>query len=539
MALTPIPNITCGFGISAVIVRAYRVLVSPQGLESPPIPISGANVNYGAGTFPFAEEYNEVTNSVGIASHCFTNIRQVVVKIKKSDEDFGSGINQWHTLTIPFRTIYPVFTDAKSIRRETPIPVCSPPQIYNFITGKCETPILPTLPCTGKFTQPDVSSLLDKDYWITTPSAFPPTFLFIPVKLTGDRTSVPIEIWVGGTRVASQPTGFTGFDLIKTIKDYSYPREANFNIPYTITIKSTATDCKIPDLVIPIKPLAEATICTLPQIRNIITGKCETPSIPGCDKLITTAETPSHPKEITDFNSTFYVYLRGIKEVCESDPTNPAFISKLPKGTMGTIKLGSLSSNFYLTDDGITDIDLSKLIDLPSLIGAVGAAVEVTPSPVAVTQPSAAVSGERIGSYCTLTPMKTTFAMAFFDVFHDTLGKIYSGNTYDQAKYKAQKDERCFLTVTQIAANEYTPAQWDAMTPQQKYDTFKKGFEYRTAVGTIFNYDCNTCSPNAPPGFSATRPAGGTVFTYKGFGTSTKDLSEAWRIYIKANGGSP
>lgn len=302
----------------------------------------------------------------------------------------------------------------------------------------------PSLPCTGSFVPPDITSLLSG---ITTP----PLSLFIPVGLTGDKTSVPVDIFVGGTKVASEPTGFTGFNLIKMIENYYGSGTPRFDLHHTITIKSTATDCKIPNLIIPIPALAEVTICTPPQIPNPITGKCETPSIPGCDKLITTVDEgyPSHPKEITDFLAPFYVYIRGVREVCESDPTNPKFISKLPKGTPGTITLGSLSSNFYLTDDGIIDIDLSKLINLPSLAGVTG---EVTPSPVPEPkpepEPEPIIPGERIGSYCTLTPMKTTFAMAFFDVVHDTLGKIYSGNTYDQAKYKAQQDSRCFPTPT-------------------------------------------------------------------------------------------
>lgn len=411
MALTPIPKIDCGLGTSAVIVRAYRVLVSPLGLESPPIMISGAEVKYRAGLSILAKDYNAITNSLGIASYCIPINAPLEVSIRKPGEDFGSGKGQWKKLNVPFR-FASVSIDAKSTEREAiPTPV-APPAI---------TPPAP-LPCTGNFTQPNMSSLLAG---ITTP----PSSLFVPVGLTGGKTTVPVEIWVSGTRVATQPTGFTGFDLIKMIREYysQMGRTPNFTVQHNITIKSTATDCNIPSITIPIPALSQAPV-----------------ALPGCPQLATTIDSVNHPAEITDFNSTFYVYLRGIKEICKSDPTNPAFISKLPKGTKGTITLGNLSTDFYLTDDGISDIDLSKLINLPSLAGVTGG---ITPQPVAVIQPTApSVAGERVGSYCTLKPFVMS-GQTFYDVIHDTIGKIYGGNTYDQAKYKAGKDERCFPKV--------------------------------------------------------------------------------------------
>ena len=415
MALTPIPNITCGFGTSAVIVRAYRVMVSPLGIESPPIIISGADVKYRAGLSIFAKDYNTTTNSLGIASYCIPINAPLEVSIKKSGEDFGSGEGQWKKLNVPFR-FASVYVDAKSTKRETIAPPVAPPIIPPIIIPP------PVTICKGDFVadKPDIQALLSGR---TTPL----TTLPIPVRLTESTrsiTSIPVRILVDGKEVDRRTTGFSGFDAIRALQTAG----ADISTSHTITIESLATDCTIPSLTV-----------NIPSLKP--TGLPITP--PGCAQLVTTVDSLNHPAEITDFIAPFYVYLRGIKEVCKTDPTNPAFISKLPKGTMGTITLGNLSSNFYLTDDGIVDIDLSKLINLPSLAGV---AAVVTPTPAPVVLP--VVVGERIGSYCTLTPMKTTFAMAFFDVFHDTLGKIYSGNTYDQAKYKAQQDIRCFPTPT-------------------------------------------------------------------------------------------
>ena len=209
------------------------------------------------------------------------------------------------------------------------------------------------LPCTGRFVAdvPNIPSLLSG---ITSPL----TTLPIPVRLTESTrsiTSIPVRILVDEREVDRRTTGFSGFDAVRTLQTAG----ADIGISHTVTIESLATDCTIPPLTVNIPSLKPTGIIT-----------------PLCPQFITTIDSVSHPFEITDFNATFYVYLRGIKEICKSDPTNPAFISKLPKGTMGTITLGNLSSNFYLTDDGIVDIDLSKLINLPSLAGV---AVVVTP----------------------------------------------------------------------------------------------------------------------------------------------------------------
>ena len=75
--------------------------------------------------------------------------------------------------------------------------------------------------------------------------------------------------------------------------------------------------------------------------------------------------------------------------------------------------------------------------DIQAVLRGLGGGVSaLAPSPA---------TGERVGSYCTLQPYQA-FGQTFYNVIHDTLGKIYSGNTYDQAKYKATQDTRCFPT---------------------------------------------------------------------------------------------
>ncbi len=89
---------------------------------------------------------------------------------------------------------------------------------------------------------------------------------------------------------------------------------------------------------------------------------------PSCNSVITKVDSVNIPDSLPTIpTASFYIYLRGIKEICSTDPTNPAFIKNLPAGTPGTISIGNLSSPFNLTDNGIVDIDLSKLLDLSTL----------------------------------------------------------------------------------------------------------------------------------------------------------------------------
>lgn len=419
---TPCPVYTPSIGVA----NFDKLTSTPTVFTQP------ANLNFqGYGIIPMSGTFEVKVNGTTIGSGNVSN--------GKVDFSYPGTVSN---LLTKFPSLYSNFyiTEQSPAKIELIIKMgtCT---FINSKTVSLPSPTLPTLPCTGSFIQPNMSSLLAG---IITP----PSTLFVPVGLTGGKTSVPVEIYVGGTRVATQSTGFTGFDLIKILRNYYSLMgiAPNFSAQHNITIKPTATDCNIPPLIIPIPALTQAL--TLPT------------ALPGCSQVATTIDSVNHPAEITDFLAPFYVYLRGIKEICKSDPTNPAFISKLPKGTIGTITLGNLSTNFYLTDGGISDIDLSKLINLPSLAGVTGLQA---PQPVAILQPSAqAIPGERVGSYCTLKPV-VLYGQTFYDVVHDTTGKIYSGNTYDQAKYKAQKDSRCFpaLTVAPCVTIIITHSKWN------------------------------------------------------------------------------
>jgi len=76
-----------------------------------------------------------------------------------------------------------------------------------------------------------------------------------------------------------------------------------------------------------------------------------------------------------------------------------------------------------------------------------------TPTPEPVIEPIIlppspnTPDAERVGNYCSLQSFMVS-NQKFYDVYHDTLGKIYSGNTYDQVKYKATGDYRCYPVPT-------------------------------------------------------------------------------------------
>jgi len=354
----PSPTIKCGITEIPVLVFASKMI---GGI---PYPVAGAEVKLKllpAVLWLPSSEKILATDIKGTTQTCVTRGNWVEAKIKKSNEDFGSGINNWYTIANQLASAGSLTFAAEA--KAAP-PICNPPQIYNPLTGKCETPVIPTLPCTGTF-MADLSNISTLVYGITSPL----TTLSVPIRLTGSRTSVPVKISVDGREVDRRTTGFSGVDVIRVLGTAG----ADIGTSHTITIESLATDCTIPPLTI-----------NIPSLKP--TG-LPTPLTPiGCSQLVTTVDSgyPSHPSEITDFAAPFYVYLRGVKEACKDNLSDPAFIKKLPKGTMGTITLGNLSSNFYLTDDGIIDIDLSKLIDLKSLAGAV---TGITPPPVVVIQP--------------------------------------------------------------------------------------------------------------------------------------------------------
>lgn len=339
------PNISCGTAeLPVAVVATYA-----GGL----IPISGAKVDFSAGTFIFADTKSATTDILGLAQACHQAIRQVSAYIQKSGIDFGSGVGVRHLI------------GNSGLR--------TGPYMFPKVIAKTQAPgvQLPpiTIPCVGTITAdtPNFQSILSGI--TTTPSYIP-----VPVKLTGSRTSVPMRITVDGREVERRDFGYTSFNVISVLNAVG----ADFGTSHTIKIESLATDCSIPPATISVPPLRPTAIPSPSEL---------------CSQVATTVDSVNHPTEITDLMGTFYVYLRGIKEVCKTDPTNPAFIKKLPTGTMGRITLGNLSTDFFLTGEGITDIDLSKLIDLKSLSGvpSVPSFGIPTPQPSVIQPPAAPV----------------------------------------------------------------------------------------------------------------------------------------------------
>ncbi len=317
VSLPTIPTLSCNIGESPVAVVATYA----GGL----IPISGAKVDFQAGLLFLATTQSTTTNILGLAQSCWGIPREVGAYIQKDGIDFGSGLGVKHYIgNSGFRTAPYMFPKvvAKTLAPGVVIP---PPTI---------------IPCVGTITAnpPDFSSLLSK---LTSP----PTSILIPVSVTGSRTSVPMRITVDGIEVGRNSAGYSSFDLINVLNYVG----ANIFIAHTIKIESTATDCTI-------------------QPATFVSPSLRPTGIPTCSQVATTIDSINQPTEITDFNAVFYVYLRGVKEVCKTDPTDPAFIKNLPAGTPGTISIGNLTTTFYLTDNGIADLDLSKLINLQSLI---------------------------------------------------------------------------------------------------------------------------------------------------------------------------
>ncbi len=429
--LRALPNKSCGFGTNPIY---FVVTAKPTNSELPLlVPVSYATISL---KFNKLETKQITTDVNGIASYCYNSLGTYLIEIKVSKSGYT----------------FPDWTNVEGVMT----PAGSAFKVVNIIQGDAAVSCPIYTPSIG---------VANFDKLTSTPTVFTQ-----PANLNfSGYGTIPLsgtyEVKVNGTSIGSGnvENGKVNFsypgavsnlltkfpslkspakiDLIIKMGNCTFTNSTTISLPSLTPIMPV---CTPPQIYNPLTKQCETPViprCTPPQIYNPITKQCETPSVPGCSQLVTTVESLNHPAEITDFLAPFYVYLRGVKEVCKADPTNPSFIKKLPKGTMGTITLGNLSSNFYLTDDGIIDIDLSKLINLPSLAGVTGG---VTPPPVAIVQPSLPpVAGERVGSYCTLAPYQA-FGQTWYKVVHDTVGQISSGDTYSVAKHKAEAELRCF-----------------------------------------------------------------------------------------------
>ncbi len=428
--LKAFPTKSCGFGTNPIY---FVVTAKPTNSELPLlVPVSYATIDL---KFNKLETKQITTNMNGIASYCYNSLGTYLIEIKVSKSGYT----------------FPDWTNVDGVMT----PAGSAFKVVNIIQGDATVSCPVYTPSMG---------VANFDKLLSTPTVFTQ-----PANLNfSGYGTIPLsgtfEVKVNGTTIGSG-------NVSNGKVDYSYPGtitnlltkfpslkspakvdliikmgSCTFTNSKTVSLPSLTPIipiCTPPQIYNPITKQCETPViprCSPPQVYNPITKQCETPSVPGCSQLATTVESLNHPAEITDFLAPFYVYLRGVKEVCKSDPTNPAFIKKLPKGTIGTITLGNLSSNFYLTDDGIIDIDLSKLINLPSLAGVTGG---ISPIPTVVQLPLPTVPGERIGSYCTLAPYQA-FGQTWYKVVHDTMGSLSSGDTYAVAKHKAETNQNCF-----------------------------------------------------------------------------------------------
>lgn len=343
VSLPTSPSISCGIGEAPVAVVATY--------SGGTVPIPGAKVDFSAGTFIFADTKSSTTDILGLAQACHQLVRQVSAYIQKDGIDFGSGVGIRHMVGNSGLRTGPYMFPKVVARTSAP--------------GIQLPPI--SVPCFGTISAdtPNFQSLL---FGLTSP----PTNIVVPIRLTGNRATVPMRITVDGREVERKDSGFTSFNVINVLNTIG----ADFGKSHTIIIESLDQSCNIQPATISVPPLRPSG----------------TPS--GlCSQLGTTVDSVNHPSEIIDPSGTFFVYLRGIKEICKSDPTNPAFINKLPRGTRGTIKLGNLSTDFFLTDDGISDIDISRIIDLRSLLST----VPPQPSPALGVQPTVVSKQYKIG----------------------------------------------------------------------------------------------------------------------------------------------
>lgn len=273
------------------------------------VALSGVNIRI---VRDYASDFTGITGFNGIKTFCsFVNIKTVY--IQKNGEDFGKGISKEYEIGG-----YP--SDAQA--RDT---------LVYFANAKA--PVL-DLPCLGTIVPPDISKLSNL--------LTPPTSFTIPITITGTSKIIPVQIYIDDNLILTQNSG-TSFDLISKLKSINLLDDKTHTLEFYVPLEI----CKIPPVIL-----------TIPSLI---------PKIPECLKFITTADTPSHPTEITDPFSTFYLYIHNLKQACQSD-SNIASIP-LPKGTPVNIKLGNLPAiEIPLTSDGVLDEDLSKLFDLKKLI---------------------------------------------------------------------------------------------------------------------------------------------------------------------------
>ena len=231
------PTLKCGVtevGIGVVLVYAGSTPATP-------FPISGAEVVFKYRSFPDVWNVNEIrknTNILGLAEACIPIGRATEVYARKTGIDFGAGggeykeVGRLTTGYTPTLLSPPYFTaKTRAPGLPPPIPVCTPPQIYNPVTGKCETPkpvcTPPQVynPATGKCETP-------------IPVCTPPQ-IYNPVTGKCETPTVPCIEWETNAAVS----------IPSVLK-----------MPYDISISNANWKCKATGAKTPVSTTAEAYI---------------------------------------------------------------------------------------------------------------------------------------------------------------------------------------------------------------------------------------------------------------------------------------
>lgn len=209
-------------------------------------------------------------------------------------------------------------------------------------------PEIPEFICSDVLIKPDQNEIYSS---ISDLTSFPSS---IYVKVTSQSNkSVPIKLSINGTPVGTTYTGSSinlinllqyglglNFTALKTTNSYTVKVELD-------TSNSQWANCKV-------NPIE----FTIPSIQPKFPDLGKLPI--SCSDFITKVEqTPSVPDIIPAPNMPFFVYIRGVKEVCSADPTNPALTK--PFNGQGMIQLGNQSAVFNVVN-GVADFDLMKLI---------------------------------------------------------------------------------------------------------------------------------------------------------------------------------
>jgi len=220
-AVMGVADIQCPTGTSLMSAEGFNSLGSIPEIDAGTLTANFA----GYGTVPIAGvPFDVYIMTVKIGSGTTTNTGGLTWKspkplidlpikellgtfvVIKAEVKFGACvIHSARSLTLPALCTPPQVYNPATGKCETPIPVCTPPQIYNPATGKCETP---TVPCIEWETNAAVSipSVLKMPYDISISNAN------WKCKATGAKTpvSTTAEAYIGGHKFYIPISGGAG-----------------------------------------------------------------------------------------------------------------------------------------------------------------------------------------------------------------------------------------------------------------------------------------------------------------------------------------